>query len=110
MGVRTQGRRREDTLLGELPEDVQPGDYWRVITRDGEPMRSSTPENLTGGVWMVRPPRSGIGTLVHHTVREHDDGTCSIEPDDGSSNSVLIDGGAGGSWHGYLYRGVWEEV
>lgn len=106
-----QGRRREDVRLGDLPDDPRPGDYWRYVDGDGEPMRSSEPENLTGGVWGVYPPRGGIGTLTKHTVREHEDGTATIAHGDGSSNSVLITGGEEReTWHGFLDRGVWNEV
>lgn len=110
-GDRTQGRRREDTPFRDLPEDVQPGDYWKCLKEPGgDPVESTSPGNLTGTVWMfMAPAKGGIGTLTKHTVREHEDGTASIVPGDGSSNSVLIAGG-GGQWHGYLYRGVWEEV
>ena len=105
------GRRREDVRFGDLPDDVQPGDYWRYLDRDtGEPMQVSEPGNLTGSVWGFYAPNGcGIGTLMKHTVRENEDGTATIAPNDGSSNSVLITGGGPGhSWHGYLERGVWR--
>lgn len=110
-GKTTQGRRREDVAIGDLPKDVQPGDYWKYLTRDdGTPLQSDDNTNLTGTVWgFCAPENAGIGTLSKHTVREHDDGTASIRPQDGSSNSVLIKGG-GREWHGYLERGVWREV
>lgn len=114
----TDGRRRDDVPFGDLPDDVQPGDYWRYLDRDtGKPLKASSidqrpavRENLTDEVWGCSAPNgAGIGTLVLHTVREEDDGTASIRPNDGSSNSVLIEGGAT-SWHGYLERGVWRPV
>lgn len=110
------GRRRDDTPHGDLPEDVQPGDYWRVTSREtGEPLIVDEPSNLTGGVWMVSAPIGDpgtgmIGTLTKHTVREHDDGTISVAPDDGSTNSILISRPNGASWHGYIERGVWRQV
>ncbi len=94
--------------MGELPEDPQPGDYWRCLRSDGSPCKvGSEKGNLTGGVWGIYPPRGGIGHLIHHTVREHEDGTISVRPGDGSSNSILVSGS--GDWHGYIERGVWQE-
>src|SRR5690349_12315268 len=90
-----QGRRRPDTWRGDLPADLQPGDYWKVLGGDGEPAHSDEPSNLTGGVWMVVAPMSygyALGNLGKHTVREEDDGTISVRPGDGSSNSILITG------------------
>lgn len=113
MGERFEGRRREDVRMGELPEAVEPGDYWRYLTADGSPLTSSEPGNLTGGVWGVCVPGDdelGIGLLTKHTVREHDDGTISILPNDGSSNSVKVDRGDRELFHGYIERGVWRSV
>ncbi len=105
------GRRRPDVPLGELPDDPQPGDYWRYLTHDGTRlMNVQEAGNLTGGVWGFSAPNgAGIGTLTKHTVREHENGTASIRPDDGSSNSVLLTGGDQ-SFHGYLERGEWREA
>jgi hypothetical protein len=109
------GRRLPDVEFGSLPDDPRPGDYWRYL-KDGEPMtladggRWST--NLTHGVWgFYSPDGNGMGTLMSHTVREHEDGTISVRPGDGSSNSILHRGGAQGKvWHGYVERGVWRET
>jgi hypothetical protein len=110
MSVETQGRRRPDTRHGEHPDDVQAGDYWKYLRDDGEPMHSADPGNLTGTCWGFYAPNGcGIGTLMYHTVREHEDGTCTIAHGDGSSNSVLITGGEGGEWHGYMDHGVWKS-
>lgn len=109
-----QGRRRPDVRFGELPDDLQPGDYWKYLDREtGEPKVAMEPyraTNLTGSVWgFYSPDGNGIGTLMSHTVREHEDGTISIRPGDGSSNSVLHTGGAQGlTWHGYVDHGVWQ--
>lgn len=113
-----QGRRRADIPLGELPEDVQPGDLWRYTSRvTGEPLsaaalypREDMSGNLTDEVWgYASPDGNGIGTLALHTVRTHDDGTVSIRPGDGSSNSVLHSGGGQGlTWHGYVDHSRWE--
>lgn len=112
----SQGRRREDVPIGDLPPDVQPGDYWKYLVHDdsatgGRPMHVEEPGNLTGTVWGFYAPNGcGIGTLLKHTVREHEDGTITVAPGDGSSNSVLITGGESRqSWHGFVYRGVWRE-
>lgn len=108
------GRRREDVRFGELPQDLLPGDYWKYLDRStGDPMTAQdAPENLTGGVWGFYAPNGcGIGLLMKHTVREHDDRTISIRPGDGSSNSVKIETGLNGpSWHGYVDHGVWDDV
>lgn len=107
-----QGRRRPDVPFGDLPDDLQPGDYWRYLDRDsGEPLTTNQQSNLTGGVWGFASPHDGsLGTLRLHTVREHEDGTISIRPGDGSSNSVLQHGAGGETWHGYVEHGVWQEV
>lgn len=105
-GDTTQGRRRDAVSLGDLPPNVQPGDYWKC-----RGLTVAEPSNLTGTVWgFYAPNGAGIGTLRLHTVRENDDETASVLPNDGSSNSILISGGTGRSWHGYLERGVWREV
>lgn len=111
------GRRRPDLAQDSLPDDIQAGDYWKCLNvGNGEPVRSDAPSNLTGGVWMVVAPLGdaggfGIGRLENHTVREEDDGTISVRPGDGSSNSILIQRGAGGpQWHGYIQHGVWQAV
>lgn len=114
-----QGRRLADAKLDELPvtlDEFRPGDYWKVLAADGEPCTpeqyagSPRPTNLTGTVWgFYSPDGNGCGFLVSHTVREHEDGTISIRPGDGSSNSVLHSGGAQHkTWHGYVERGVWQ--
>lgn len=98
------GRRRPDMPLGDLPADIQPGDYWKVLD---DPRAADSP---TGTVWMIVGPEPGygVGTLVHHTVREHDDGTISVRPGDGSSNSILLVGAHGKTWHGYIEHGDWH--
>lgn len=112
-----QGRRLPDTAARWLPEGWQAGDFWKVLTRDGSP--PATPEehsgtghdysgNLTGQVWYVVTPLGQIAGLSLHTVREHDDGTMSIRPGDGSTNSVLVEGPRGQTWHGYIEHGVWS--
>ncbi|MBB3041231.1 hypothetical protein [Nocardioides soli] len=117
-----QGRRLPDTVLSELPvdyDDLQPGDYWKVMSRK-DPAVPLTPDvlkhgtspengNLTNTVWGIVTPLGQYAMLSIHTVREHEDGTISIRPGDGSSNSVLVRGGPHGlSWHGYVDHGVWE--
>jgi len=113
--------RRPDVRLGWLPDDVRPGDIWRLVRDDGEPVRAAdwpgadpdkARQNLTGGVWMyaVPLPCRGLGTLVYHTVREHEDGTVSVRPGDGSSNSILHDDGRGCTWHGFVEHDEWRPV
>lgn len=106
------GRRRTATARGWLPDDIEPGDYWMVIDRSsGRPAHSDAPSNLTGGIWMVAAPMSygfAVANLEKHTVREHEDGTISVRPNDGSSNSLLVTGYRGEQWHGYIEKGVWN--
>jgi len=113
----TTGRRLPDVRFGELPNDIQPGDYWKYLDRDGsgQPMLLSDggrwATNLTHTVWgFYSPDGNGVGTLMSHTVRENEDGTITVAPGDGSSNSILHSGGAQNkSWHGYIDHGVWSE-
>ena len=113
------GRRLPDTGFGELPlplDELQPGDIWKYVGHDGAPASASRlyPKhdmsgNLTDCVWgYMAPDGNGIGTLSLHTVREHEDGTVSIRPGDGSSNSVLH-GSPDGTWHGYVEHNVWTS-
>jgi hypothetical protein len=104
-----KGRRLPDLDYGRIHADVQAGDYWRV-TSEGEPLLSTDPGNLTGGIWYVAAPMSygyAIGRLTKHTVREHEDGTISVRPDDGSSNSILLTGHGGEKYHGFIEHGEW---
>jgi hypothetical protein len=112
-----QGRRRDDVRWGDLPDDVQPGDIWRYLNYDGTPVSArvmypnsqAVSGNLADTVWGYMPPNGdGIGTLGIHTVRENDDGTVSVLPGDGSSNSILHQGRD--TWHGYIYNGEWRSV
>lgn len=114
MTDRLEGRRRGDLRMSELPDDIQPGDYWKVLGDDGEPLHLDRPGNLTGTCWHVVAPLGeaggfGIGRLENHTVREEEDGTISVRPGDGSSNSILISR-ANASWHGYIEHGVWSAA
>jgi hypothetical protein len=104
----TRGNRKPDTLWGELPDGIEPGDYWKITNYD---LGSAFPGNLTRMVWQFySPDGNGIGTLISHTVREEEDGTISVRPGDGSSNSILHSGGSQGkTWHGYVEHGVWTE-
>lgn len=119
---RTQGRRRDDCQLGNLPPDVCVGDYWKIVHADGTALTPeqhqgrSFPSNLCGTCWMIAVPNPAsktgegylLGNLVAHTVRENVDRTISVLPGDGSSNSILVRTGEN-AWHGYVYDGVLEE-
>lgn len=111
-----QGHRLPDTLFGDLPKDIRPGDYWKYLNRDGTAEMVAAEQYLTGGnltgtVWgYMSPDGNGIGTLMAHTVREHEDGTISIIAGDGSSNSVLHKGSRNVTWHGYVDHGVWNSL
>lgn len=121
---RFQGRRREDRIEGSphgdpLPDDMQIGDYWKVLDPNGSPKIVIQPGKLTEHCWRLIVPLDdgtgifgpfAIGNLAHHTVRENEDGTISVLPGDGSSNSILISGARGRSWHGYIYSGEFREI
>lgn len=111
--------RRPDVPFGEIPSEVEPGDYWKYLNRQtGEPQKpipdypgTGENSNLTGTVWgYFSPDGNGIGTLMRHTVREHEDGTISVIAGDGSSNSILHSGARDIQWHGYIDHGVWNEI
>lgn len=110
-----KGRRLEDTIFGRLPDDIQPGDYWKYLDRRDPTKSQDCGEsyyeggNLTRTVWGFMAPINGIGSLMAHTVREEEDGTISVRPGDGSSNSILHSTSKGATWHGYISYGVWEE-
>jgi hypothetical protein len=92
------------TCVGtRLPDDTfpeEPGAYSKVF----------------GGEWVVSTPDGCIFHLAserrpdrngkHHEVEEHEDGSISVLPRPGNSNSILSPKG----WHGYLERGVWRAV
>lgn len=109
-----QGRRLPDLAFSDIHTDLEPGDYWKILdTGTGEPRKPDPPQpgNLTGTCWYVVAPLGegyGIGRLEAHTVREEEDGTISVRPGDGSSNSILITGHHGEQWHGYIEHGVWS--
>lgn len=109
-----KGRRRPDTRRDRLPRGrILAGDYWKVLeSGTGKPaIIDDEPTNLERTEWMVVAPMpSGgfaIGRLTKHTVRELDDGTISVRPGDGSSNSILITGSNSQQYHGYIERGIW---
>jgi hypothetical protein len=112
-----QGRRRPDLVFSDIHSDLQAGDYWKILdTGTGLARVPDPPQpgNLTGTCWYVVAPlgddtRSGPARLEAHTVREEDDGTISVRPGDGSSNSILVTGAHGRTWHGYIEHGVWSE-
>lgn len=97
--MRIKGENRGIMERGKLPTDMKPGDYWKESGVEG---------------WYIAVPMSYgemIGWLKNHTVREHEDGTISVRPGDGSSNSILITSGRGTeSWHGYIEHGELYEA
>lgn len=110
-----KGRRLPIHTFDRIPAEIKAGDYWQVGDGDdpGSPVYVDHKSNLTKTVWRVAAPMSygyAIGTLTLHTVRENEDGTISVLPGDGSSNSILITGHDGEIWHGYIYNGVWRAV
>lgn len=115
---RFQGQRLKNCVLSDIPtahlDDLPPGGYWKVMDKldPTKPLSAdmfdANPTNLTGEVWMVVTPNQLMGNLSAHTVREHEDGTISVRPGDGSSNSILVGHGEE-TYHGYIEHGVWSE-
>ena len=105
-----QGRRLPDVDVTDGATNIfprmSPGDYVKVLNFPGVPPAS----NLTGDTWYVKTPNGMSGNLHAHTVREEDDGSITVKPGDGSSNSILVNGGDRGSWHGYITRGLWWSL
>lgn len=112
-----KGRRLPDTIEGQFPisyDDLQPGDCWKKLNEDGTPkLITIHSSNLTQTSWLVvAPGPNGVKMLANleaHTVREHEDGTISVRPGDGSSNSILVTRRPEESWHGYVDHNVWTE-
>lgn len=110
----TQGRRRPDTLEGDLPDEIKPGDYWKILDADGSPKKSTYTSNLTGTCWHLAVPLGcddeayALANLIMHTVRENANGTIDVLPGDGSSNSILVTRRSNETWHGYVRGGVLE--
>jgi hypothetical protein len=84
----------------EYPQD--PG-YAKWPTDDGyDAWMVMTPDRC---LFMLANPGSNIGGAVHE-VEEHEDGTITVEPRPGNSNSILSPKG----WHGYIDHGVWRAA
>lgn len=100
MSETVQGRRvesYEEFFASGIDDPV----YWRV-THEGVVCWHARPPGCDHNCLLgPEPPASG------HEVDEHEDGTITVEPKPGNSNSILcpICG-----WHGYIYRGVFQSV
>lgn len=73
--------------ITEGPHQLQPGQYgkWQ-------------------GTWYAQPPCEAdlTANLTQHEVHEHADGSISVRP------SIWVEGGALGTWHGFLWGGKWN--
>jgi hypothetical protein len=99
-GDRTTGR-RVDSYEEFFDASIEEGVYWKV-TVDGVTCWQIRPPGCDdNGLLGPQPPASG------HDVDEHDDGTITVEPKPGNSNSILC---PLCRWHGYIERGVWVQV
>lgn len=78
------GRRLKNDWNEGLPS---PGDYW-----------------LADGCWFGCTPNGLVANLSHHDVVEHPDRTITVLP------SILCSQPDGPTWHGFLERGVWQQV
>jgi hypothetical protein len=59
------------------------------------------------GLWWLYLPNCGAGVLKNHKVKEHEDGTITVQP------SIKMIGHLQGTQteiHGYLERGLWRDV
>jgi hypothetical protein len=83
-----QGRRVDDSA--KLHE-MKPGDYSRQLNGDGSYF------------WYGVCPNGLLCNLTAHNIVEHDDKTITVDPSILCSLNEL-------QWHGYLKRGVWEQV
>ena len=92
-GTKTQGRR-----LPDHPEDIaldgttlEPGQYlW-------DPWRRR---------WWLCTPNGHLAAIMPGvwTIVQHEDGTITVTP------SIKVSNADGVLWHGFLKRGVWEEM
>jgi hypothetical protein len=110
-----QGRRRldleADGAVDRELASLQHGDYWRVLKGRYVEIAEAEPSNLEHTAWGYYLEGFGVGFLAKHTVREHEDGTISVLPNDGSSNSILCRKRADEEFfHGYIRRGVWVDA
>ena len=110
-----KGRRLPDLDEVKRPDNLQAGDYWKLLDHDSDKpiIIEGVEGKLTPHDWMVAVPMSygfALGWLRQHTVREHEDGTISVRPGDGSSNSILVTGHRGETWHGYIEHGEFSPA
>jgi hypothetical protein len=99
-----RGQREPDGAPHTL-YDSPPGAYAKwPVTASGE----------TFTAWVFKCPGcGGLGTLSYdtrkgavHEVDENADGTITVEPKPGNSNSILHDCG----WHGYIDHDTWRPA
>lgn len=104
-----QGQRLPDVdYLDQYKTRADPPGAFRKVTGFPESF-AAYESNLTGTVWVIQTPNGLHGLLAAHTVREEDDGSITVAPGDGSSNSILVTNRVE-SWHGYITRGLWWEL
>ena len=80
----TKGTRAHD----KAPHELEAGEYGKW--------------SADGVFYAVPPGTDLLANLASHRITEHEDGTITVSP------SILLKGGRGESWHGFLKRGVWE--
>lgn len=115
-----QGRRNNVSP----PFEFEPGDYGKRRLKaygiEFDAWWVRTPNGLVGRLSMPEDVANREATNGAHHVEEHEDGTISVLPQPGNSNSILVEGwswDAGAraegeplmSWHGYIRHGVWES-
>lgn len=80
---------------------IRPGDYGKIVDDRKVTWFVCAPD---GSRFMLASPQSPDRAGRHHEVDEHEDGTITVEPKPGNSNSILSPNG----WHGWIYRGEWR--
>ena len=77
---------------------IRPGDYW-FDSELGYFLICSPTLDLEGNII--------LGTLRHHSVVEHDDGTISVSPSILIMSIIESEGKLVELFHGFLERGIW---
>lgn len=105
MSERVRGRSAES--YDDFFKDDRVPKWWKRAVVDGEGSKT---------MWMIKFP-GPIDLLGHgrlsdaHEVDEHEDGTISVVPKPGNSNSILHTiPGREIQWHGYIDHGVFYEA
>lgn len=84
----------EGKRLRDNQYPANPGEYSKIVTDKGT-------------FWFVLPPNvpgNVFGSLTHHDIKEHEDGTITVAEE---ISYASFDGST--KWRGTLTKGVWKE-